>query len=171
MAHLGMTFDANDVEPNAPFEVIPPGDYRAQIVQSEMRPTSAGTGQYLWLELEIIDGASQGRRLWDQLNLVNPNAQAVEIAQKTLSAICHATGQLTVTDSEQLHMKPLIVAVKVQPAGPDKHGVQRDAQNRIKGYKPTNGVAPPRPQPSATPASPPPQTAASSSQPPWRRSA
>jgi hypothetical protein len=36
----------------------------------------------------------QGRKIFDRLNLVNAEPdQAVEIAQRTLSAICHATGQ------------------------------------------------------------------------------
>ena len=176
MAQLGMTFDANQVEPNASFEVLPPGEYKAQIIQSEMRATSNGNGQFLWLELDIIDGEYHGRKLWDRLNLVNANQQAVEIAQRTLSAICHATGQLTVTDSEQLHFKPLIAAVKVRPAGPDKTGVQREARNEVKGYKPIagNGAATvpfqAKQQP-ATTAAPQQQPVATPGQPPWRRTA
>src|SRR5690349_21272056 len=133
MAFLGQVFNAADVEPSQPRAPIPAGTYIAQIVQSEMRSARSG-GQYLWLELDIIDGEFRGRKLWDQLNLVNSNAQAAEIAQRTLSAICHAVGQMTVQDSEQLHFKPMKVTVKVQPAGPDKNGTHREAQNRIAGY-------------------------------------
>lgn len=133
MAFLGQVFNAADVQPSQPRGPIPAGTYIAQIVQSEMRDTRTG-GQYLSLELDIIDGEFRGRKLWDNLNLVNSNAQAAEIAQRTLSAICHAIGQMTVQDSEQLHFKPMRVTVKVQPAGPDKSGVHREAQNRISGY-------------------------------------
>jgi hypothetical protein len=136
MAQLGQHFDANSVEPAAPREVIPGGKYLSQIVASEMRPTAKG-GQLLWLELEVLDGPYVRRRLWDQLNLVNSNQQAVEIAQRTLSAICHAVGVLSVSDSEQLHFKPMIAIVKVRPAQGEYA-----ARNEVGGYEAANGQRP-----------------------------
>jgi hypothetical protein len=118
MAQLGVLFNAAEIEPSTPFEVIPAGKYTVQIVQSEMMPTSNGNGQFLKLEMEILDGEHQGRKLFDRLNLINPNAQAVDIAQRALSAICHAIGVMQVQDSEMLHFKPLLATVKVRPAGP-----------------------------------------------------
>ena len=73
MALLNGTFDASGVEPAAPMELLPPGRYVAQIVQSEMQPTKAGDGQMLWLELEVLEGAQRGRKIWDRLNLANRN--------------------------------------------------------------------------------------------------
>jgi hypothetical protein len=133
MAKLGGTFDASSVEPNAPLEALPPGDYKVQILQSEMRVTKAGTGQMLWLDMEVLEGPNQGRHVYDQLNLINPNPTAEEIAQRTLSAICHAVGKLQVADSEELHFQPLLVRVAVKPNG----------YNEVKGYKPV-------PQPGAS---------------------
>lgn len=134
MANLGMSFDAGAVEPTAPMEVIPPGKYEVQIVKSENKLTKDGSGQFLFLEFDILSGAYQGKKLWDRLNLINNNQTAVEIAQRTLSAICRAVGVMVVNDSEQLHCIPLIAEVKVIPAGPDKSGVYREAQNQIKSY-------------------------------------
>lgn len=142
MARLGATFDATQVEPNQPFAVIPAGKYKAQIVASEIRATNNGAGQYLWFELDILDGEHAGRKLFERLNLWNDNAAAVEIAQRTLSAICHATGQLHVEDSEALHFKPMLVTVRVRPAGPGKDGKSYDASNEIRGYEAANGAAP-----------------------------
>jgi len=34
--------------------------------------------------LDILDGQHKGRKIFDQLNLVNPNPTTVEIAQRTL---------------------------------------------------------------------------------------
>ena len=99
MAFLGETFDANNVAPSVPFEVVPPGKYVVQIVKSAMEPTKSGNGEALNLEMEIMEGPHAGRKVWDGLNLRNTNAQAVEIAQRTLSAICHAVGKLQVSDS------------------------------------------------------------------------
>jgi hypothetical protein len=130
MANLGFSFDANQHEPQQSFDVIPAGEYVAAIVASEMRPNNARTGEYLWLELQILEGPYNGRKLWDRLNLNNPNPKAVEIAQASLSAICHAVGVMNVSDSVQLHDKPLLVKVKVREAEGNY-----DAQNEVKAYK------------------------------------
>jgi hypothetical protein len=186
MAYLNNTFDASAIEPNQPLETLPPGRYTAHIINSEMRPTRSGSGQYLWLEMEVLEGQFKGRRIWDQLNLINPNAQTVEIAQRTLSAICRAVGQMQVEDSEQLHFKPLAVTLKVEPAGPDKTGVWRDARNRVSGYSAVNSASTPAPAsapaaaPAPRPANPaarpaggaaaaPPARPSPPATPPWRR--
>ncbi len=170
MAKLGGTFDASGVEPNAPLEALPPGDYKVQILQSEMRVTKAGTGQILWLDMEVLEGPLKGRHLYDQLNLINPNPTAEEIAQRTLSAICHAVGKLQVADSEELHVQPLLVRVVVKPNG----------YNQVKGYKPVKQVAAAStPIPAVNGPTPTPSTAAPQARPapaanttaPWKRSA
>lgn len=139
MANLS-GFNANEVQPSGNFEAIPAGMYQACIVASEMKPTSKGTGEYLKLTWEILDGEYKGRKLWSQLNLKNPNATAVQIARGELSAICRATGVLTPNDSEDLHNIPVALTVKVRK---DDNG---NLQNEIKGYKPLNAAAP-NPQP------------------------
>ena len=60
MANLGATFDATTVDPATAFEILPPGKYVVQIVASEMRPTKDGGGQYLWLEIDVLEGPSPG---------------------------------------------------------------------------------------------------------------
>lgn len=135
MAFLGGTFDATQVEPQGDYTPIPPGDYKVQVIASEMKETSNHNGHMLVLEMEIIEGDQGGRKLFDRLNLDNPNAQAVEIAQRTLSAICHATGKLSVQDSEELHMIPMVAVVKVDPPRKGKDGKEYGASNSIKTYK------------------------------------
>lgn len=141
MAFLGGTFDATAVEPQGDYSPVPPGEYRVQITASEMVENSAKTGHMLKLEIEIMDGDQAGRKLYDRLNLDNPNAQAVEIAQRQLSAICHAVGKLSVSDSEELHMKPMIAVVKVDPGrkvGDKEYG----PSNGIKTYKAAGSSVP-----------------------------
>lgn len=176
MALLNAAFDATAVAPAEPLEVLPPGRYLAQIVESEMLPTKAGDGQYLKLVMEVLEGPHARRKIFDQLNLVNRNEQTVEIAQRHLSAICHAVGQIQVTDSEQLHFRPLAVTLKVEPAGLDRYGVHREARNKVSGYAAANPApvasasrpaATARPT-SAAPAAPPARPGAAAT-PPWRR--
>ena len=136
MAIFAQTFDANSVEPSN-FDVYPAGKYLAQIVSSEMRPTKDGRGQYLFLELDILEGPFAGRKLFDRLNLVNDNPDTVDIATRTLSSICRATGQMQVKDSEQLHLIPLIADVRVRPPKG-----QYGESNSIR-YLPRNAAAAP----------------------------
>jgi hypothetical protein len=177
MAHLGATFDATTVDPAAGFELFPVGKYVVQIVASEMRPTKDGGGQYLWLELDVLEGPLMGRKLFDRLNLVNASAQTVEIAQRTLSAICHATGRLQVQDSADLHLIPMIADVTVKPP---KNGYGERNQIRYLPLERGVDAAQPRataPAAATTPTQPPVRPAAPSTpaagfaSAPWKRSA
>ena len=60
MARFDTAFDATGIEPTTAYELLPAGKYRAQIVESEMRVTRNGMGQFLWLMLDILEGAAQG---------------------------------------------------------------------------------------------------------------
>ncbi|MEZ6233432.1 MAG: DUF669 domain-containing protein [Phycisphaerales bacterium] len=148
-------FDATNVEPNAGFDPIPAGKYLAVITASEMKPTKNGKGEYLELEMEVLEGPHKGRKLWDRLNLKHPTTQTVEIAKGTLSAICRAVNVLRPRDSVELHNVPLVVSVAVKNR--DDTG---EPTNTIKGYaKRDAGVAAPRMSAATT----------SGSTPPWKR--
>lgn len=147
MANLG-GFDASQIQPNS-FEALPNGNYPVIITESDWNQTKSGTGRYLKLTLEVIDGQFKGRKLFDRLNLENQNTQAVEIARKTLSAICHAVGVLQPTDSIELHNLPMVAIVACR-----KNEQTGEMANEIKGYKPKG---------SATPA------ATADNTPPWKR--
>ena len=128
MANL--SFNAANVSPSVVYAPLPAGDYTAIITESETKATKDGQGQYLQLKLQIQGGEFAGRVLFDRINLWNNNQQAQEIAQRALSAICHAVGILQVGDSQELHNRPLIATVKVKPASGNY-----EANNEIKGYK------------------------------------
>ena len=146
-------FDANQVEPTGTFEPIPAGKYLAVITESEMKPTKAGTGSYLQLTFQVIEGEYQNRVLWARLNLDNPNATAVEIARAELSAICRAVGVLAPKDSQELHNLPLELHVRCK-----KRSDTGEISNEIKGFA-KKGTPP---QPSAT-------SSGVASTPPWKR--
>ena len=144
-------FDARNVEPTADFEPIPAGKYLAMITESEMKPNKSGTGGYLQLTFQILDGPYKNRFVWARLNLNNPNATAVKIAHGELSALCRAVGVLAPSDSLELHNLPLVIAVKCR-----KRADTGEIQNEIKGYaKKDAATGQPQQAPSATP--------------PWRR--
>jgi hypothetical protein len=148
-----LNFNATEVEPSAGFDVIPAGKYNAVISDSEMKDTRSGTGRYLQLEFEIIDGEFKNRKLWARLNLENPNADAVRMARADLSAICRAVNVLTPKDSLELHNLPLVITVRCKKNQDD------EMTNEIKGYAP---------KASANASTSAPQTGADNN-PPWAR--
>ena len=122
-------FDANEVEPMTDFEPIPAGKYAAVITESEFKETKSGTGQYLQLTFQVIEGPHTNRFLWARLNLDNPNATAVAIAKAELSAICRAVGVMAPKDSIELHNLPLVIHVRCK-----QRQDTGDLVNEIKGY-------------------------------------
>lgn len=130
MANLGGTFDANTVEPNTgPPPALPTGWYPVMITDSEIKKTKAGDGGMVVLTLKVMEGPYAGRLAWDRLNLWNPNKVAEEIAQKTLSAICHATGVFKINDTQELHGKPMMARIVYKEADG-----KYDEGNDVKGY-------------------------------------
>lgn len=152
-----INFNSSEVEPSVGIDPIPAGKYLAVIVDSEMKPTRNGAGQYLELTFEVIEGEYKNRKVWARLNLENPNSQTVQIARADLSAICRAVNVPTPRDSVELHNLPLVITVRCK-----KNPESGEISNDIKGYAVRGGSAP------AKPATPAPQSGANSA-PPWER--
>ena len=131
-----VSFNAAEVSTESQFSPVPNGDYPVIITESEMKPTKNGAGQYLQLVLEVIEGPYKGRKVWERLNLVNSNQTAVEIAQRSLSQICHAVGHLQLQDSVELHNKPMMAKIVVR----QQDGY--DDTNEVKEYSAYPGGAP-----------------------------
>jgi hypothetical protein len=124
-----LNFNAHEVEPSVAFEAVPAGKYIAVIVDSEIKQTKSGNGNYLELTFEITEGEYKGRKVWARLNIDNPNADAVKIARGELSAICRAVNVMTPNDSVDLHNLPLEITVKCK-----KRDGSDEISNEIKGY-------------------------------------
>jgi len=146
-----LNFNANSVDPASVFEAIPAGKYQAVISDSTMKPTKSGSGQYLELAFDIIEGEFKNRSLWARLNLAHPNELAVKIAQAELSAICRAVGVMAPGDSTELHNLPLVIRVRCK-----KRKDTDEIVNEIKGFQ-QRDAATGRPQQAQT------------NTPPWRR--
>jgi len=137
MASLSFNVDEVDVSDQpTKYDPIPEDMYKAVIIDSEMKPTKAGNGAYLELKFEVIDSQYAGKWIRARLNLQNESQKAVEIAQRDLSSICRAIGKKAISDSEELHHKPLQIKVVIQPPRGEY-----PASNEIKAYSPANAPA------------------------------
>lgn len=152
-------FNAAAVEPMAPrqYGPLPAGDYEMIITKSDVKPTKAGTGQYLELEMQVVGGEHSGRRHWERLNVSNPNKQAEDIAKAALASLCLAVNVTDIEDTADLHDIPFIAHVEIDRKEPDR--------NRIVGYSSAEAAPAPaaKPAPAARPAAP----AATGGKKPW----
>lgn len=137
---------------------LPKGTYQAIVMDSDIKMTKAGTGQYIELTLQIVDGPHAGRRIWDRLNISNPNKTAEDIALAQLQSLCQAVGVQNMTDTFQLHDRPFSVTLDIDRKEPDR--------NRVVSYQASAWAeaSPPPPRPAAAPAAP-----AVPSKKPWER--
>ena len=150
-------FNALEIEPATSYEPLPADWYKVVITDSEEKPTKAMTGSYLQLTIEVIEGQHAGRKVFDRLNLDNPNSVAVQIAQSSLSSICRSINVNDPKDSIELRDKPLMVKLAVKAADG-----QYGASNDIKEYAATGGAtASPAPAAAAAPGG--------TATPPWKR--
>lgn len=143
-----LQFDASGVDMTKDaFAPLPAGDYEVAVTNADLRQTKAGNGTYLWLELSVTGGKFKGRKLFEQINLQNPNAQAVEIAQRTLAGLLAAMGKTKMEDTDELLHRTVIAVVAI-----DKKDSTR---NRVARYKAPPTYAPAAPvAPQAAPAAP-----------------
>lgn len=72
------------------FELIPPGDYVAQIIEAEIRQPKSGDGHMLALTWKICEGEYENRQVWDTLCYQHSNVMAQDIARRRLKDICTA---------------------------------------------------------------------------------
>lgn len=157
-----LNFDANNVEPADTFDVLPKGKYLCMAVASEIKPTKHGTGEYLEITFEVLDGQGKGRKIWERLNIRNQNKKAEEISQRQLSALCRAVGVLNLQDSDQLHNLPVVLDIDIE---------QREGygpQNRVKGYTPSGSTAPVASSPALRSSAPAAAAPAASAPPVWK---
>lgn len=139
------SFDANEFAPQPKsFEPLPAGMYTGMVIESAIKPTKAGTGEYIELVIQIVDGEHSGRRLWERLNVSNPNKTAEDIAKAALAELCYAVNVQRLTATEQLHDVPFALSVEIDRKDPSR--------NRVMGYKQASSAAAPRQAAPAAPA-------------------
>ena len=137
MAFLNETFDVNELpQGNGNYEPLPPGWYHANITGAELKSTKAGNGQYIAVRYDITGPTHQGRVVFGNLNIKNPNPTAEEIGRQQLGEIMRAIGLAKVTDTDQLIGGSLQIKLEIRT----QEGYE--PSNDVKGYKATSGSVP-----------------------------
>lgn len=163
MAFLSQSFAVDELPQGSGgnFEPLPAGWYQATITSAELKKTKAGTGEYIAIRYDILGPTHQGRVVFGNLNIANPNQKAEEIGRQQLRELMVAIGLNSVSDTDQLIGGNLSIKLDV------KSDEQYGDKNEVRGFKAVSGGALPSVAPSAMPI--PAQVAPAKAAPPWAK--
>lgn len=134
MAFLDQEYNVNDLPEGNSYDLVPAGWYNVNITKAEIKSTKAGNGQYIAVRYDITGPTHQGRVVFGNVNIKNPNSQAENIGRQQLGEIMRAIGLTRVTDTDQLIGGSLHIKVSIKEADG-----QYEASNEVKGFKAING--------------------------------
>ena len=144
MAFLDQEFDIKEMPESSgdgDFKPFPAGMYTARITGAELKDTKAGNGgQYIALRLDITGPSHQGRVVWSNLNIKNPNPKAEEIGIQQLGDIMRATGIGKVKDTDQLIGGDVSIKVVI------KLSEEWGDKNEVKSFSAISGSSAPAPK-------------------------
>jgi hypothetical protein len=148
MTLLNTTFNASELpQSDNNFEPLPAGWYQAAIKGAEVKDTKAGTGQYIAVQYDILGPTHQGRVVFGNINIRNPNPKAEEIGHQQLGEIMRAIGLASLQDSDQLIGGNLSIKLSIRKS--EEYGDSND----VKGYKALEGAITQAPAPQVATAS------------------
>ena len=120
-------FDPETQEGNS-WDLLPVGEYVAQIVEASVQQPKSGDGYYLALTWKIIEGDFEGRQVWQRITFAHSNEQAQTIGRKTLKDLCVALDvNEQVDDAEVFLFKPARIRLGIEK---DKQGIYPD-KNKV----------------------------------------
>lgn len=144
MAFLNETFEADNLPQGNSYEALPAGWYNVNVTGAELKNTKAGNGQYIAVRYDVTGPTHQGRVVFGNLNIKNPNPKAEEIGRQQLGELMRAIGLARVTDTDQLIGGSLQIKLEIR----QQEGYE--PSNDVKGYKSLNGRVPAASAASAT---------------------
>jgi len=116
-----MFFNAEEENKKNPseYDPIPAGWYYASIEGVELKTTKAGDGQFIAVTFSLI-GKQEGRKLWHNYNISNPNEMAEKIGRGELARLCIAVGKVQLSAPEDLLNSFVDIKVTIKPDNRDK---------------------------------------------------
>ena len=116
------SFDTSTVEVSGSGSAMPPipdGTYHALVMGSEIKvtkPDSIKPGQMIVLEWHIVGGPYDGRRIYQNYNVVCPTSDKAEnIAKADMASACQAMGLDGYEDTDELHVHEIKITVSTEP--------------------------------------------------------
>jgi hypothetical protein len=98
------------------YKEMPDGSHPVMITKHEYKKTRNG-GDMLTLEIECIDGPNKGVKVFENLNVVNSNEVAQNIAHSKLKGYFAAVGSPESIEEGDLMRKPFGIKTKTKQNG------------------------------------------------------
>ena len=114
-----LNFKASELpvdEKDGDFAPLPAGWYSANIIESELKDTNSGTGQYIKIRYDITGPTHQGRVVFGMLNNKNDNEVAEKIGLQQLGTLMKAVKLEDLEDTDQFVGANLDIKLKIKPA-------------------------------------------------------
>lgn len=132
MAKFG--FDVSSVAPDTgagsgSYDPIPEGEYTLRALEAEQKTTAKGDGTYIKVKFEVARGEHEGRLMWQNFNVTNPNEKAEQIGRAQLVAWATACGRPEADNTDKLLDRPFKATVTIEKG---KNGYADS--NRIKAF-------------------------------------
>jgi hypothetical protein len=138
MARLETTYVADNMpKSERDFSPLPDGWYAVTISEADVKTTKAGTGNYIKLRLDVTGPTHQGRVVYTNFNIRNPNPKAEEIGNQQLGELMRAVSMPRLEDTDQLIGCSLSVKLVT------KSSAEYGDQNEVKAYKSIGGAGQP----------------------------
>ena len=102
MQNFNMPIVRSQLPQEQVFKPLPEGKYVAMITKAEIKDTKALTGQYINFKYVIVDGQHKGRSFFDNVNISNPNQEAVDIGLARLNTVLTIGGVDVLQNTQQL---------------------------------------------------------------------
>ena len=140
MAFLNTTFKTEELpQSENNFEPLPAGWYQVKVSGAELKTTKAGNGQYIAIKYDVLGPTHQGRVVFGNINVHNPNPEAERIGREQLGNLMRAIGLSEVSDTDQLIGGSCEVKLSVRKS--EEWGDSNDC----KAWKSVKGGAAPAP--------------------------
>lgn len=131
-----MLLDLTNVQEVGP---LPPGNYNVVIEKAEVKPTKAGNGEMIKVQLKVLDGACAGRSIFEQFNIRNPNPEATQIGLGQLKGMLKSFG---FPNPNQLGSCTDMIGLKGSVSTKIEESPGYDPQTKVKAYRPMGDAAP-----------------------------
>lgn len=160
---LDTTFRTDELpEGRGDFQPLPAGWYTANITEADVKTTKAGDGQYIKVRYDITGPSHEGRVVFGNFNIRNPNPKAEEIGRQQLGDVMRAIGLAELSDTDQLIGGRCQIKLKIRRS--EEYGDSND----VAAFKPAEGGAK-MPTQAQAPAPAPAPAAQASGKPPWAK--
>lgn len=112
------------------YDLIPDGTHTFSCVESKLKTTKGGDGQFIEITLECLDDPYKKRRVWARFNIRNKSMKAESIGKTQLKRFLEAAGR----DSSQLSNASELIGTVVKAVIGSEHTPPYSKQNIVKKW-------------------------------------